>query len=284
MRHAVTIHTWARSLASLACGIAAFAATADAQTRATVPGFNLSFTAPAELTRAGAEGRASAWQLAGSDVAIFVFAGAFHPLELAVGDAAQVLEQLPEQEPEVLTAYAEGTIGGRDGASVTVRARGQDGKRVVVRMAAVRVEGATTLTGIALVPDGQPGVRARAAAALDALLGSATATAPDDDASIRAQLVGTWRSQSGYSSGGSGGGFVDETTWQFAADGSFTRRRNFTASLSGAAVEPTRETQQGRWRAIGGALVLEGEGQTLTIGLELSGRQATIGNERFLKQ
>lgn len=284
MRHSATFRTWVRTLAGIGLGLVSLAGAAAAQTRATVPGFNLSFTAPAELTRAGAEGRASAWQLAGSDVAIFVFAGAFNPIELAVGDAAQVLEQLPEQDPEVLTAYAEGAIGGRAGASVTVRARGQDGQRVIVRMAAVRVEGSTTLTGIALIPDGQPGVRARAAAALDALLGSATASAPEDDASIRAQLIGTWRGQSGYSSGGSGGGFVDETTWQFAADGSFTRRRNIAVSLPGAAVEPTRETQQGRWRAIGGALVLEGEGQTLTIGLELAGREATIGNERFLKQ
>lgn len=252
---------------------------------ASVPGFNVTYTPPLEWQVGAQEGRAHVWVQPASGSALFVFAGAFSPLTLAFGDAGSVLEELPEQEPEMIEPLAERPFGERTGVSATFRARGADGTNIIVRIAAVTLGGVTTLGAVALVPADRHEARTAAFDALERALASAHAGTSATDQVLTRTLSGTWHKQSGYnSSGAGGGGFIDEERWTLGEDGRFTHVKTFTASVPGAAIAPSREEQSGTWRAIGGALVLEAEGETVTVSVAPDGRTVQIAGARYIRR
>jgi hypothetical protein len=266
-------------------GVLLAAAVLGAQTPATIPGFNVTYTPPVAWEVGAQEGRAHVWVHQASGSALFVFGGAFSPLTLAFGDAGSVLEQLPEQEPEMVEPLAERAFGERSGVSATFRARGADGTAIIVRIAAVSLGGVTTLGAVALVPADRHEARTAAFDALDRALISASAAATSTDPVLTRTLSGTWLKQSSYSSSGAGGGgFTDEERWVLAEDGRFTHLKTFTASVPGAAIAPTREEQTGTWRAVGGALVLAAEGETVTVSVTPDGQTMQIGAARYVRR
>lgn len=272
----------------LAAGGALFVAAAlGAQTASpvTIPGFNVTYTPPAGWDIGAQEGRAHVWVHPASGSALFVFAGAFSPITLAFGDAGSVLDELPEQEPEIIDQLAERRFGERDGVSASFRARGADGTTIIVRIAAVSLGGTTTLGGVALVPADRHEARTATFDALERALTSARAGTLATDQALTRTLSGTWHKQSGYnSSGAGGGGFIDEERWTLSDDGVFTHVKTFTASVPGAAIAPTREEQSGRWRAIGGALVLEAEGESVTVSVMPDGQAMQIAGARYIRR
>lgn len=271
----------------VAFGALALATTLGAQTTApiTIPGFNTTYSPPVGWDIGAQEGRAHVWVHPASGSALFVFAGAFSPVTLAFGDAGSVLDELPEQEPEIVDQLGERAFGDRTGVSATFRARGADGTTIIVRIAAVPLSGVTTLGGVAIVPADRHEARLAAFDALERALSTARAGTLATDQVLTRTLSGTWHKQSGYSSSSAGGGgFIDEERWTLSEDGAFTHVKTFTASVPGAAIAPSREEQSGRWRAIGGALVLEAEGETVTVSVTPDGQAMQISGARYIRR
>jgi hypothetical protein len=270
---------------ALATALAPAALGAQSAASATIPGFNVTYTPPLEWQVGAQEGRAHVWVQPASGSALFVFAGAFSPITLAFGDAGSVLEELPAQEPEMIEPLGERSFGERTGVSATFRARGADGTTIIVRIAAVSLAGVTTLGAVALVPADRHEARTAAFDALERSLATARAGTLATDQVLARTLSGTWHKQSGYnSSGAGGGGFIDEERWTLAEDGRFTHVKSFTASVPGAAIAPSREEQSGTWRAIGGALVLEADGETVTVSVAPDGQTVQIAGARFIRR
>ena len=276
-----------RILPLAAGGALLVAATLGAQTVSpvTIPGFNVTYTPPAGWDIGAQEGRAHVWVHPASGSALFVFAGAFSPITHAFGDAGSVLEELPEQEPEMVDQLAERPFGERVGVNASFRARGADGTTIIVRIAAVTIGGTTTLGAVVLVPADRHEARTAAFDALEQSLTSARAGTLATDQVLTRTLSGTWHKQSGYSSSGAGGGgFIDEEHWTLSEDGRFTHVKTFTASVPGAAIAPSREEQSGTWRAIGGALVLEADGETVTVRVTPDGQAVQIAGARYIRR
>jgi hypothetical protein len=271
----------------VASGVLLATATLSAQgaSPVTIPGFNVTYTPPAGWDIGAQEGRAHVWVHPASGSALFVFAGAFSPVTLAFGDAGAVLEELPEQEPEIVEQLGERAFGERTGVSASFRARGADGTTIIVRIAAVSLSGVTTLGSVAIVPADRHEARTAAFDALERALSTAQAGAITTDQVLTRSLSGTWHKQSGYNSSSSGGGgFIDEERWTLGEDGAFTHVKTFTASVPGAAIAPSREEQTGRWRAIGGALVLEAQGETVTVSITPDGQAMQIAGARYIRR
>lgn len=263
--------------AGLALAVLAPLTAPSAQAR-TFPGFNVSYAAPAGWRAAGRDGRADAWQ-GPNGSGLIAYAGSYSSGLLAVADGGAILRDLDEQTPTVLQAAGDRSMRGVPVTSMTVRVRGNDGRPMVLQFAARTSPHGTALGVLAM---SAPADTQAARTAAEAVLASMTATAPVPDAEAARRLVGTWARQESNVRDGSG--YVTEESWAFEAGGGFTHARSHTVSLPGAAVEPERSRERGRWQVIGGGLVVTTDEGRTTVAYTVDGRTVTINGSRFLRR
>ena len=249
----------------------------------TVDGFGVTYTAPAGWTLSGREGRIHAWADAEQKRALVVYAGHFTPLSLALGDAQRVLGVPRDEDTQIITPLAPVRFGTRNGTAGSIRVTAP--QQVLAHVAVVGLDDSTAL-GAVLVMEAS-----RGAAALDtavqlvaALLGSATSAKADADAALRARLVGTWAVQQAYTSSPTGGGYTNDESWAFRADGTYAYRKRFTVSVPGSNVTPEERDEAGRWYAIGGALVLVSDEGRLTVDVRVTADALELDGTRFAKR
>lgn len=253
----------------------------EAQATRRLAGFGLSYLAPAGWTLAGADGRMEAWSRAGgTDGALLVFGGVYSSGQLAIADGTAMLQGAQFREPAtVLEPLAQRRVGDVDMWTSAVRVQSTSGDVIILRMLA-RPTSNETMLGV--VTMAAPAADSAYRAAAEQLLGTVRPGTPVVDRLASTALVGAWRFQE--SSMSSTGGYVNEEGWDLAADGTFVHWTTSTVSLPGAAVEPTRTRQTGRWEVVGGALVVRASDGTMTLSLKQQGRQADIGGRRFLRR
>jgi hypothetical protein len=251
-----------------------------AQPSRTIAGFGLGYTAPVGWTLAGADGRVEAWGRTGAAGALVVFGGAYSSGEFAIADGATVLQGVSLKEPAaVLERPALRRVGAIDLWTTASRVQAASGEVVILRILA-RPAGNGTMLGV--VSMAAPAADAEFRAAAERVLTTMRPGTVVPDRTAAAALAGSWRRQESNMS--SSGGYVNEEGWDLAADGTFAHWTANTVSLPGAAVEPTRTRQTGRWEIIGGALVLTAPDGRMTVALRQQGREAFIAGTRFLKR
>jgi hypothetical protein len=123
-----------------------------------------------------------------------------------------------------------------------------------------------------------------AAALIAALLGGAQVAAPEPDAALRTRLTATWAVQQAYTSSPTGGGYTNDESWAFAADGTYAYRKRFSVSVPGANVTPEERDESGQWYTVGGALVLVSDEGRLTVDVQFDGEALVLDGTRFTKR
>lgn len=267
---------------SLALGIGA--QQAQAQAKATVlDGFGVSYTAPAGWTLSGREGRIHAWADAEQKRALIVYAGHFAPLPLALGDAQRVLGVPRDEDTQIVAPLAPTRFGARDGQAGSLRVTAP--QQVLAHVAVVTVNDSTAV-GAVLVMEASRGTAALDSAAqlVATLLGGVSLGDAAVDATLRARLVGTWAVQQAYTSSPTGGGYTNDESWAFRADGTYVYRKRFTVSVPGSNVTPEERDEAGRWYAVGGALVLVNQEGRLTVDVRVSSDTLELDGTTFVKR
>jgi len=262
------------------CLAAVVPLTIGAQTARRIAGFGLSYTPPSGWTLAGADGRIEAWSRAGTEGALIVYGGIYSAGQLAVADGSAMLQGAQVKEPAtVLEPLAQRRVGGVDVWTSAVRLQAQSGDVIILRILA-RPAGDETMLGV--VTMAAPAADSMYRMAAEQLLGTVRPGTPVVDRPAITALTGAWRWQESNMS--PTGGYTNEEGWDLAADGTFAHWTTSTVSLPGAAVEPTRTRQTGRWEVVGGALVVRASDGTMTLSLKQSGREAEIAGRRFLRR
>ncbi|MCE2899736.1 MAG: hypothetical protein ACK6DP_12990 [Gemmatimonas sp.] len=271
-RAALRFVTLAVSLAPVALG---------AQTVRRIAGFDLAYTAPSGWTLAGTDGRMEAWSRGGgTDGALLVFGGMYSSGQLAIADGSAMLQGAQFKEPAtVLEPPALRRVGAVELWTSAVRVQSQTGDVIVLRMLA-RPAGAEAMLGV--VTMATPAADSAYRVAAERLLGSVRGGTPTVDRPATTALAGAWRWQESNVSGTAS--YVNEEGWDLASDGTFVHWTASTVSLPGAAVEPTRTRQTGRWEVMGGALVVRAPDGVMTVSLRLQGRAAEIAGRRFVRR
>jgi hypothetical protein len=252
-----------------------------AQSARTIPGFGMGYVPPAGWTLAGADGRVEAWGRTGASGALIVYGGAYSRGDLAIADGFTVLQgvRLDEKASTLLEPPAARRVGGLDVWTTAARVRAESGETVILRILA-RQSGSGTMLGV--VSLAAPAEDAAFRAAAERLVTTVRPGTPVTDKAAAGALAGAWRRQESNMS--STGGYVSEEGWDLAADGTFVHWTTSTVSLPGAAVEPTRTRNTGRWEVIGGALVVTAADGRITLPLRRQGREVYIAGSRFLKR
>jgi hypothetical protein len=252
-----------------------------AQTARRLAGFALAYTAPAGWTLAGADGRMEAWRRGdGTDGALIVYGGVYSTGPLAIADGTALLQGAQFKEPAtVLEAPALRRVGAVELWTSAVRVQSQAGEVIVLRILA-RPTGTESMLGVVTMTTPAADTAYRLAA--EQLLRSARGGTPVVDGAATAALAGNWRWQESSVSGNAS--YVNEEGWDLAADGRFVHWTTNTVSLPGAAVEPTRSRQIGRWEIVGGALVVRATDGVMTLSLKQTGREAEIAGRRFVRR
>jgi hypothetical protein len=275
------------ALAALVAGatVASPALTAQAAPAGTaVDGFAVRYVGPAGWTLSAREGRIHAWTDGTQRRAIVVYAGHFAPLELALGDAQRVLGVPSDEDTQVVAPLEAVTIEGRPGMAGSLRVTGA--QPVTAHVAVVQLDDSTALGAVAVLEGVAPPARLDSAVRLVAgLLGSARVPdAPSIDEALRDRLTGRWAAQEVYTSTTAGaGGYTNEESWQFAADGTYAYRKRFSVSVPGADVTPEERDEDGRWYAVGNALVLVNAEGRLTVDLQFDDGVLLLDGTRFRK-
>jgi hypothetical protein len=257
---------------------------ASAQPTATVvDGFGVSYTAPAGWTLSGREGRIHAWADAEQKRALIVYAGHFAPLSQALGDAQRVLGVPRDEDTQIVAPLAPTRFGARDGQAGSLRVTAP--QQVLAHVAVVALTDSTAL-GAVLVMEAARGTAALDSAAhlVATLLGGVSLGDAAADASLRTRLVGTWAVQQAYTSSPTGGGYTNDESWAFRADGTYAYRKRFTVSVPGSNVTPEERDEAGRWYAVGGALVLVNQDGRLTVDVRVNGNTLELDGTTFAKR
>ncbi len=245
-----------------------------------IDGFGVRFDAPAGWTLSGRDGRIQAWTDAAQRSVLVVYAGHFAPLELALGDAQRVLGVPRDEDTQIIAPLAPVQFGTRAGMAGSLRVTGD--RRVVAHVAVMQLDDSTALGAVAVL-DGEasPAALDSAAAHVSALLRGASAAAATPDAALRAKLAATWEVQTAYTSSPTGGGYTNEESWAFAANGTYAYRKRFSVSVPGANVTPEERDENGRWYTVGNALVLINEEGRLTVDVQFDGALLVLDGTRF---
>jgi hypothetical protein len=270
--------------AALLTLVAATALQAQAPAAGTlVEGFGVRYQGPAGWTLAGREGRIHAWTDAAQRRAIVVYTGHFTPLELALGDAQRVLGVPRDEDTQILAPLERVTIEGRPGMAGSLRVTGV--QAVTAHVAVVQIDDSTAVGAVAVLEGTPPSAQLDSAVrVLATLLGSARLEAPPQaDDELRRWLTGQWEAQQVYTSGASAGGYTNEESWRFGADGRYAYRKRFSVSMPGAAVTPEERDEAGRWYAVGKALVLVNDEGRLTVDVQRENDVLLLDGTRFRK-
>lgn len=252
----------------------------DAQATRRIAGFGLAYTAPSGWTLAGADGRVEAWSRSGSEGALLVYGGMYSTAPFAIADGGALLQGAQFRDaPTVLEPLTQRRIGGVDLWSSAMRVHTPSGEVVIVRMLARPADNETMLGVVTMAAPPADSVFREAA---QQLLGTLRSGTPVDDRAAITAVAGAWRWQESNMS--ANGGYVNEEGWDLAADGTFVHWTTSAVSLPGAAVEPTRTRQTGRWSVMGGALVVRATDGVTTLSLRQQGREANIAGRRFLRR
>lgn len=260
------------------CALSAQGATARTQ----VDGYAVEYSMPAGWTLSGREGRIHAWTDAVQRQALVLYAGHFAPLELALGDAQRVLGVPPDEDTQVIAPLAPVRFGGRSGMAGSIRVTGE--RSVLAHVAVVQLDDSTALGAVAVL-EGAAGMPAldSAAAIVSSVLSAATTGTAVGDAALREQLTAHWDVQQVYTSSPTGGGYTNEESWTFRADGTYAYRKRFSVSVPGAAVTPEERDESGRWYTVGGALVLHSDEGRLTVDVQFADGALVLDGTRFRK-
>jgi hypothetical protein len=248
-----------------------------------VDGYAVEYTMPSGWTLSGREGRIHAWTDAGQRKALVLYAGHFAPLELALGDAQRVLGVPRDEDTQVIAPLAAVRFGERPGIAGSLRVTGA--KSVLAHVAVVQLDDSTALGAVAVL-EGAAGTPALDSAAMvvATLLSAAASGTAAGDAALRAQLTAHWAVQQAYTSSPTGGGYTNEESWTFNADGTYAYRKRFSVSVPGAAVTPEERDESGRWYTVGGALVLHSDEGRLTVDVQFAEGALVLDGTRFRKQ
>ena len=250
---------------------------------ASISGFGVAYQAPAGWTLSGSDGRIQAWSNASQTAALVVYAGHFAPLSLALGDAQRVLGVPRDEDTKIITPLTPTSFGGHAGVAGSLRVTGD--RAVVAHVAAVQLDDSTAFGAVAVLEASAPTAALEAAAAeVAAVLAAATVRAPEADAALRERLTGAWEVQQVYTSSPTGGGYTNEESWRFGADGTYAYRKRFSVNVPGAAVTPEEKDESGRWYAVGGALVLISPEGRFTADVQVSGEQLLLDGTTFSRR
>jgi hypothetical protein len=245
-----------------------------------VDGFGVRYDAPAGWTLSGRDGRIQAWTDAAQRSALVFYAGHFAPLELALGDAQRVLGVPRDEDTQIITPLAPAQFGGRAGMAGSLRVTGE--RSVVAHVAVVQLDDSTALGAVAVLEGGASTASLDSAVARVAtVLAGASAGASTPDAALHDRLAATWEVQTAYTSSPTGGGYTNEESWAFAADGTYAYRKRFSVSVPGANVTPEERDEAGRWYTVGNALVLISEEGRLTVDVQFDGALLVLDGTRF---
>jgi hypothetical protein len=251
-----------------------------AQATRTITGFGMGYAPPAGWTIAGTDGRVEAWGRTGAAGALVVYGGSYSSGEFAIADGGTVLQGVAIREPvTVLEPAARRTVRGVEAWTSAARVQTERGDVIILRILA-RPSGSGTMLGV--VSMAAPADDAAFRDAAEQLLTTVRPGTPVADKAAAGALVGSWRRQESNMS--SNGGYVNEEGWDLRADGTFVHWTANSVSLPGAAVEPTRTQQAGRWEIIGGALVISAPDGRMTLVCKQQGQVAMIGGSRFLRR
>jgi len=273
----------ARAFVPLAVLLAPCALSAQGASSPTpIDGFAVQYTVPSAWTLSGRQGRIHAWTDAAQRQALVVYAGHFAPLELALGDAQRVLGVPKDEDTQVIAPLAPARFGSRAGLAGSLRVTGE--RSVLAHVAVVQLDDSTALGAVAVL-EGAAGTAAldSAAAMIATVLTSATSGPSRADDALREQLTAHWAVQQVYSASPTGGGYTNEESWTFAADGTYAYRKRFAVSLPGAAVTPEERDESGRWYTSGGALVLHSSEGRLTVDVQFEDGALVLDGTRFRK-
>lgn len=260
------------------CALSAQGATAPTP----IDGFAVQYAMPSGWTLSGRQGRIHAWTDAAQRQAVVLYAGHFAPLELALGDAQRVLGVPKDEDTQVIAPLAATRFGARPGMAGSLRVVGD--RSVLAHVAVVQLDDSTALGAVAVL-EGAAGTSAldSAAAMVATVLTAASSGAASSDAALRAQLTAQWEVQQAYTSSPTGGGYTNEESWTFRADGTYAYRKRFSVSVPGAAVTPEERDESGRWYTVGGALVLHSDEGRLTVDVQFAEGALVLDGTRFRK-
>ena len=116
------------------------------------------------------------------------------------------------------------------------------------------------------------------------MLSAAASGAASRDAALGERLTAHWEVQQVYTSSPTGGGYTNEESWTFRADGTYAYRKRFSVNVPGAAVTPEERDESGRWYTVGGALVLHSDEGRLTVDVQFADDALVLDGTRFRKQ
>jgi len=274
----------ARALVRLVALLAPCALSAQGATAPThVDGYGVDYTMPTGWTLSGRQGRMHAWTDAAQRQALVLYAGHFAPLELALGDAQRVLGVPKDEDTQVIAPLAPTRFGDKAGMAGSLRVTGE--RNVLAHVAVVQLDDSTALGAVAVL-EGAAGTPAldSATALVATVLSAAVSGAAAGDAALRTQLTAHWEVQQVYASSPTGGGYTNEESWTFDADGTYAYRKRFSVSVPGAAVTPEERDERGRWYTVGGALVLHSDEGRLTVDVQFADGTLVLDGTRFRKQ
>jgi hypothetical protein len=274
----------ARALVRIVALLAPCALSAQGATVPTrVDGYAVEYTMPAGWTLSGRDGRIHAWTDAAQRQALVLYAGHFAPLELALGDAQRVLGVPSDDDTQIITPLAPARFGERAGLAGSLRVTGE--RHVLAHVAVVQLDDTTALGAVAVL-EGAAGTPAldSAVVMVATVLSAATSSAASRDATLRDQLTAHWDVQQVYASSPTGGGYTNDESWTFNADGTYAYRKRFSVSVPGAAVTPEERDERGRWYTVGGALVLHSDEGRLTVDVQFADAALVLDGTRFRKR
>ncbi len=246
-------------------------------------GFAVTYRAPAGWTLSGREGRIHAWANATQTAALVLYTGHFSSLELALGDAQRVLGVPRDEDTEIVKPLAPVRYGTRAGMAGALRVKGE--RSVLAHVAVMQLNDSTVLGAVALL-DGAASDSAlqSAAAQVSSTLSAAQSEAARRDTALQSRVTGAWHVQVVHTSSPTGGGYTNEESWTFSADGTYAYRKRFSVSLPGAAVTPEERDEEGTWYAIGGALVLNSSEGRLTVDVQFTNDKLVLDGTTFNKR
>jgi hypothetical protein len=248
-----------------------------------MPGFGVAYTPPAGWTLSGSDGRIHAWSNGDQTAAIVLYAGHFSPLQLALGDAQRVLGVPRDEDTKVISPLASTSFASHSGLAGSLRVTGE--RSVVAHVAVVQLNDSTVLGAVAVLEASVSDADlAEAVRTVAGVLSTATVREPAGDTDLTARLTGAWEVQQVYTSSPTGGGYTNEESWTFNADGTFAYRKRFSVSVPGGAVTPEERDDAGRWYAVGGALVLNSSEGRLTVDVQFSNGKLVLDGTTFNKR
>ncbi len=248
-----------------------------------VDGFGLTYAAPASWTLSGRQGRIHAWTNSTQTSALVVYGGHFSSLELALGDAQRALGVPREEDLRIITPLGPASFGAFRGVSGSVRVMGQS--PVVAHVAAAQLNDSTVL-GAVVVLDASTAdsTLARTTQWVGEMLAGAQIATPRADSALANRLTGKWALNTAYTSSPTSGGYTNDESWTFSADGTFAYRKRFAVSVPGANITPEERDDAGRWYAVGGAIVLLSDEGRLTVDVQVDTTRLLLDGTTFTKQ